>query len=290
MLTNEKYKIHLGDCREVLKQYPKKTFDCCVTSPPYFNMRDYQGDGQIGLEETPEEYVESIVSAFREVKRVLKLEGTCWVVIGDCYVSQPVWSKDGFIETGAVGSLDANHEAIAKRKPLAGRHPVLKHKDLVGIPWRVAFALQNDGWYLRSDIIWSKNNPVPEPVKSRPTRAHEYIFLLSRSDRYYYDHEAIKEPAESVNSKDGKRNKRSVWTVPIDPYRGAHFAVYPPRLIEPCILAGCPKGGMVLDPFSGAATTGVVCLKNDRRYVGVEVNQDYIDHSLERLKKVEAEL
>lgn len=207
-----------------------------------------------------------------------------WIVIGDSYVSEP-WGQTTPTSSGLVKEQDANIAAIRKRKPLAGRHPYLKNKELIGIPWRLAFALQQDGWYLRSDIIFHKLNPLPLSVTSRPTTAHEYIFLLAKNERYYYDYEAIKEEAESKNSRDGKRNKRSVWSVPIEHNKEKHVAVYPKRLVEPCVLAGCPENGTILDPFSGAATTGMVALNFNRNYVGIEVNKDFVELSKNRLDK-----
>lgn len=246
---------------------PERSIHCCITSPPYFGLRDYGADGQIGLEQTPDAFVAKLVEVFREVRRVLRDDGTLWLNLGDSYG---------------------------------------KGKQLLGIPWRVAFALQADGWYLRQDIIWHKPNPMPESVRDRCTKAHEYIFLLSKSPRYYFNHNTIKEPAVIGNAKrnfgpqdkgdvrgdgnhrnsyecDGTRNRRSVWSVATRPYKGAHFATFPPALIEPCILAGAPTGGTVLDPFSGAGTTGLVCQQTGRDYVGIELNPDYLDLQHQRL-------
>jgi DNA modification methylase len=286
-----------GDCREVLKTLPDCSVHCCVTSPPYFGLRDYGCAGQIGLESTPDAYVTELVAVFREVKRVLRDDGTLWLNLGDSY------SGSG---KGPAGNLGKTHNE-REIKQTSGIVPDgLKPKDLIGIPWRVAFALQADGWYLRQDIIWHKPNPMPESVKDRCTKAHEYIFLLAKSPRYYYDAEAVKEP-NSENSRmggvyqeDGKtrrmrggagndgihkagvvnswsgRNRRSVWTVTTKPYREAHFATFPPALIQPCIRAGCPAGGTVLDPFGGSGTTGEVAASEGRKAILIELNPEYV--------------
>lgn len=252
-----KNRIIQGDTLTVLKTLPDESIDCVITSPPYFGLRDYGMDGQIGLEETPEAYVAKLVEVFREVKRVLKKEGTCWLNLGDSYAA----GGNG----GGTEKQDSNRGTLALKGKAKKAPPGLKSKDLVGIPWRVAFALQADGWYLRQDIIWAKPNPMPESVTDRCTKSHEYIFLLTRSPKYYFDNEAIKEPAIStdnserdrdttkLNNTPGRtkmgglktngyetRNKRSVWTIPTKAYSGAHFATFPPALIEPMIKAGCP--------------------------------------------------
>ena len=259
-------KVLNGDCLEVLDQLTEKSVDTCITSPPYYGLRNYEREGQIGLEETPEEYVEKMVEVFRKVRRVLKDEGTVWLNLGDSYASNHyTGARDS--DTGwKHGELSQGYQARA-----GGAGGVFKVKDLMGIPWMVAFALRADGWYLRQDIIWHKPNPMPESVTDRCTKAHEYIFLLSKQKKYYYDHEAIKEDAvydkdlgilrsrkqaelnhpsiikrqeigiDSTSAGDGKRNKRSVWTVTTKPFKGAHFAVFPPDLIKPCVLAGCPE-------------------------------------------------
>ena len=253
-----------GDCREVLKTLPDASVNCCVTSPPYWGLRDYGVDGQIGQESTPEEYVASLVAVFREVSRALRDDGTLWLNLGDSYYNY---------RTGYNGSLNAQtfHDG-ARGKPEHGcprratKQEHLKEKDLAGIPWSVALALRSDGWYLRSDIIWDKPNPTPESVMDRVTKAHEYVFMLAKSQNYYFDVNAIKE--------NGSR-KRSVWTVPVQPFSGAHFATFPPALIAPCILAGCPAGGTVLDPFGGSGTTGDVASGNGRRAVLIELNPEY---------------
>lgn len=308
-----------GDCRSTLATLPAETIHCCVTSPPYFGLRDYGKDGQIGLEQTPDQYVAEMVKVFREVHRVLREDGTLWLNLGDSYsraqesnvpqtknprVDFPIHTKAGSSD-GFVGRGDRPGSRTSSLPP----------KNLIGIPWRVAFALQEDGWYLRQDIIWAKSNPMPESVQDRCTRSHEYIFQLSKSPKYYYDSEAIKEDAVSTDRKkwtDGgsdkqrghgrrhagfngryaeqvmqegapsKRNKRDVWTVGVHPYKGAHFATFPPKLIEPCILAGCPQGGTVLDPFGGSGTTGMVANQHGRNAVLCELNPAYIELARER--------
>ena len=376
MFEEKNYELFVGNSIDVLKTLPDESVNCCITSPPYYGLRDYgtgewtggdpdcphyrtskvteytstghsrmaeigepvgdaiyksvcplcgaiREDKQIGLEESPEEYIEKLISVFREVKRVLKEDGTLWVNIGDSYNST---------STKHLGST-------------------CKPKDLIGIPWMLAFALRKDGWYLRQDIIWAKPNPMPESVKDRCTRSHEYIFLLSKSTKYFYDYEAIQEVATGYDGRkatalngskkyledgyfpsgthtntlasggherwkwksgsknleyDGQtpntihekrltdyrdeiypvRNKRDVWTVPLHPYFGAHFATFPENLIEPCILAGSPIGGVVLDVFNGSGTTGIVSMKNSRKYVGIDLNSKYIDMTIERFEKL----
>jgi DNA modification methylase len=283
----------IGDARQVLKNVDAGFFDACITSPPYFRLRDYGVEGQIGIEATPEEYTRNLVAVFRGVRRTLRDNGTLWLVIGDSYAG--------------------SH---------CGQSGPIKPKDLIGIPWRVAFALQADGWILRQDIIWHKPNAMPESVKDRCTRAHEYIFMFSKSPHYYYDHEAIKEkavdgdPRPPRGSKGGgkensgrrkqdghgrryegfnkryhsaehppvtKRNRRSVWSVTTKPCKEAHFAVFPPDLIKPCILAASRPGGVVLDPFCGSGTTGVVALENNRNFMGIEINPEYCRLANERI-------
>lgn len=387
------------DCRTGLKKLPDQSVNCCVTSPPYFGLRDYGtgkweggnelcnherdskksnksitgsnnviggiGDGiykdicrkcgakrideQVGLEETPELYVQNMVEIFREVKRVLKDDGTLWLNLGDSY-----WGGKGtsgassieHLESRTTSTINGKQHNIGKKgwiKPGNGKHNIIKPKDLIGIPWMVAFALRADGWYLRQDIIWHKPNPMPESVTDRCTKSHEYIFLMSKSKKYYYDQEAIKTeisdttikrlmqdtrwqkgservpgktngPMKAVGNRkgyshrgtgdkklashsgnfdadgniigDGKANKKSVWTVTTKPFKEAHFATFPEKLIEPCILAGCPEGGIVLDPFMGAATTAVVAKKLGRQYVGYELNPEYIRIGEKRLYDV----
>ncbi len=295
--------IH-GNCLEVLKRFDENSIDCCVTSPPYWGLRDYGVDGQLGLESTPDEYVQKLVDVFREVKRILKDEGTLWLNLGDSYTGS---NYAGIEDNKAAGK--GSKKTVVKERPnkvVKG----LKPKDLVGIPWRVAFALQADGWYLRSDIIWYKPNPMPESVRDRPTKAHEYIFLLAKSRKYYFDNDAIREDPKPTSGvingaplmgkhrrvEGGRKtqrreykeikgaNKRSVWIVSTKPFSEAHFATFPPDLIEPCILAGCPSGGIVLDPFFGAGTTGLVAMRNGRQYIGVELNEEYIEIAEKRLQ------
>ena len=298
------HKIIQGDCREALKQVADESVHTCVTSPPYFGLRDYGGgEGEIGSEQEVEEYVKAMVDVFREVRRCLRPDGTLWLNLGDSYMAQ----KNVAPPPQTIGGQrDMPSFIPGNRRDQRG----LKHKDLIGIPWRVAFALQADGWWLRQDIIWSKPNPMPESVTDRCTKSHEYIFLLSKKSHYYYDHEAIKEDAKWerwgnqtvvkeqqgtaswIGSKTkeelqamGKKNKRSVWTVNTKGYKGAHFAVYPKNLILPCILAGCPEGGTVMDPFTGSGTTAVVALENNRNFVGTELNPEYIQLAENRIKE-----
>ena len=352
--------ILTGDALTVLRTLPDQSAQCCVTSPPYWGLRDYGVVGQIGLEPSPQEYVAALLPIFHEVHRVLRADGTLWLNLGDSYIgyhgnkrahgSVAPSDKDGYRENMRVTSVGANG---------------LKNTARAGIPWRVAFALQDAGWYLRCDCIWHKPNPMPESVQDRPTRAHEYLFLLSRSERYYYDHEAVREPAVASNKHDytgqggyqapgqpahkgnrissedtidrGRReflrgypwprsnsirdipheeravkrhsvrpgvdtkggiqgrgeitysrytrNRRSVWSVATAPFLGAHFATFPPDLIRPCVLAGCPAGGVVLDPFFGAGTTGAVCVVEGRRYVGIELNPCYVNMARQRIDR-----
>ena len=345
-----------GDCIESLKKLEDQSINTCITSPPYWGLRDYgtaewdggdincdhvanpnatkkmgneefnknrpsrestktkgyyekecpkcgavRKDSQLGLEETPDEFANNLVKVFREVKRVLRDDGTVWLNLGDSYSS-------GGRTTTTNQSLRGDKDyGVTRPKPSEG----IKPKDLIGIPWRVAFALQQDGWYLRQDIIWHKPNPMPESVKDRCTKAHEYIFLLSKSPKYYFDNEAIKEDAkypqgpnspQSIKKGKGefgmdtrgglskigalaKKNKRSVWTITTKPFKGAHFATFPKDLIEPCVLAGCPEGGTVLDPFGGSGTTGIVAAQHNRNAVLLELNQEYIDLANARINK-----
>ncbi len=294
--------IEVGDCLETLKMMPDQSVHTCVTSPPYFGLRDYGHDGQIGLEPTPDEFVAALVAVFREVRRVLRDDGTLWLNLGDSYASTGGHTAQG---AGSQRAGRSNVNVQNARKGYAGGDGI-KVKDLIGIPWRVAFALQADGWYLRQDIIWHKPNPMPESVTDRCTKAHEYVFLLSKSPRYYFDHEAIKEPAvcdrkrgpaehpdtKSTNGNGGLsrrevqplRNRRSVWTVTTKPFKGAHFATFPPDLIEPCVLAGCPEGGTVLDPFGGAGTTGIVARRHGREAILCELNPEYAEMARERIE------
>lgn len=357
------YKVIQGECLEILKKMKGNTIQCCITSPPYYGLRDYgtakwvggdincghtyqkggrnpetlskqltnkgttfsqyeheckkcgaiRIDNQIGLEKTPEEYISKLVEVFREVRRVLKDDGTLWLNIGDSY-----WGGKG-----SNGSSKARRTASERRylqsagtvmidtRPTDRNHPVIKPKDLIGIPWMLAFALRTDGWYLRQDIIWAKNNPMPESVRDRCTKSHEYIFLLSKSKKYYFDYKAIQEPAVSKSpekestrgegygkakgiknnpdrdggfSNNGYRNKRSVWFINTKPYKGAHFATFPPELIRPCIKAGSKEGDIILDPFAGSGTTGQVALEEKRNTLLIELNKEYIDLIHKRLK------
>jgi DNA modification methylase len=311
VITN---KIYQGDCIDILKTLPDQSIQCCVTSPPYWGLRDYGHDGQIGLEKTPEEYVSKMVSLFREVKRVLKDDGTLWLNLGDSYNG-----SGGDHKEGKKNDASFQGEYSVKCGGKGRNISSLKAKDLCGIPWRVAFALQADGWYLRQDIIWHKPNPMPESVTDRCTKSHEYIFLFSKSTKYYFDNEKIKEKGVMESSGSSQRNtqethglgggnsgineakmrmkkeleengyvmrnKRSVWTVTTKPFSGAHFATFPEDLILPCILAGCPAGEIVLDPFMGAGTTALVAKKNGCKYIGCELNPEYIEIAEKRLSQ-----
>jgi site-specific DNA-methyltransferase (cytosine-N4-specific) len=264
-------RIIQGDSLSALQQYyPNPTFQCCVTSPPYWGLRDYGVNGQIGAEKLLDDYIQSLVLTFRAVRSALKDDGTLWLNIGDSYTSGGrTWRQE-----------DKKNPARAMSyRP--GTPEGLKPKDLIGVPWRLAFALQADGWYLRSDIIWYKPNCQPESVKDRPTQSHEYIFLFSKSEKYYYDFESIKEP-----SKDGKRrNSRSVWSINTEPYKDAHFAVFPTNLVKPCILAGSKENDIILDPFLGSGTVGEVSLALGRQFVGIELKEDYAKLATNRIRK-----
>ena len=325
-LETEHGVLYHGDCLEVLRSLPSESVDCVVTSPPYWGLRDYGVDGQLGLERSPEEYVANMVQLFREVRRVLKKDGTLWLNLGDSYwggkgSSGQAWST----ENQDRKTLQKGYHQISGKgetRPSDGTHPVIKPKDLVGIPWKVAFALQADGWYLRQDIIWHKPNPMPESVTDRCTKAHEYVFLMSKSAKYYYDSDAVKEPANYDGRKDivmkgsvkyqngyfptdtnsqsiaikghvrwkenneGKkvRNKRSVWTVTTKPFKGAHFATFPRDLIRPMIQAGCRSGGVVLDPFMGSGTTAIEAIAQGKRYIGIDLNPQYLDIAVRRIE------
>ena len=287
--------ILFGDCRETLKEFDGKA-RMCVTSPPYYGLRDYGGEEkQIGQEQTPEEYIQTLVEVFRSVRDVLTDDGTLWVNIGDSYYNyRPGKGQSYPKQSVSKTKQDLPQECNKRANKLEG----LKEKDLIGIPWMLAFALRADGWYLRQDIIWHKPNPMPESVRDRCTKSHEYIFLFSKNKKYYYDNEAIKEPARDWGTRDrskGKyhnagsglsphtglsksyatKNKRSVWSVTNKPYKGAHFAVYPPDLIEPCIKAGSEEGDIVLDPFMGSGTTALVAKSLQRHYIGCELHEEY---------------
>ena len=332
-------KILTGDCLETLKTLQDGSVNCCVTSPPYYGLRDYGtatweggdpncshkrdskqsvltitghknlegavGDGiykkvckqcgairidkQIGLEESPEDFINKLVEVFREIKRVLKDDGTCWVNMGDTYAHSLRQSGEehaGKIANGSKGQIKNGFKPLQKG---------YKEKDLIGVPWLLAFALRADGWYLRQDIIWHKPNPMPESVTDRCTKAHEYIFLLSKSKQYYFDSEAMKEPCVISQKRDNDpnrevsttRNKRSVWSVNTRSYKEAHFATYPPELIKPCILAGCPEDGVVIDPFGGSGTTAQVAMENNRNAILCELNPEYVKIIESRLNKVD---
>ena len=287
--------ILFGDCRETLSAFIDKA-RMCVTSPPYYGLRDYGGEEkQIGQEQTPEQYIENLVQVFRSVRDVLTDDGTCWVNLGDSYYNYRPGRGQGLVKQ-TVSNTKQDLPDVCPRR--GNRLPGLKEKDLIGIPWMLAFALRADGWYLRQDIIWHKPNPMPESVRDRCTKSHEYIFLLSKSKKYFYNNEAIKEPAKDWGTRDrskGKyhnegtglqphsgleksyptKNKRSVWSVTNKPYKGSHFAVFPPDLIEPCIKAGSEEGDTVLDPFMGSGTTAVVSKSLGRHYIGCELHEEY---------------
>ena len=298
-MRGEKWRILCGSAAKRLVELPDASIDCCVTSPPYWGLRDYGVEGQLGLEPTPAEYVERLVEVFREVRRVLKDDGTLWLNLGDSYVCGSQGSQGG---TGQRAVRTFTATRVMRKDDIDGLAP----KNLVGIPWRVAFALQADGWYLRSDIIWAKPNPMPESVTDRPTKAHEYLFLLSKSERYYYDAGSIAEQASSFGLNGGgyeppgqtphatsrgvvavdaptTRNKRSVWTIPTEPFPGAHFAVMPTALVKPCVLAGCRPGGTVLDPFTGSGTVCRVSVDNNCQFVGTELKPDYVRMAAARM-------
>jgi DNA modification methylase len=308
--------IEFGDCRETMRRWREQGIKAqtCVTSPPYYGLRDYGHDGQIGLEETPEEYIKAMVEVFRCVHDVLEDNGTLWLNIGDSYYNYRPGKGQALVQQSVANSDQDLPQTCARRgNKLEG----LKEKDLIGIPWMLAFALRADGWYLRQDIIWHKPNPMPESVQDRCTKAHEYIFLMSKKQKYYYDADAIREPHKRLwdesnggnmsdvgHKKNGKietkqthpngypmpnelgANKRSVWTVTTKPYEGAHFAVFPQDLIEPCILAGAAPGQVVLDPFMGSGTTAQVAQHLGRQYLGCELNPEYKPLQEKRLRQM----
>lgn len=264
--------IIVGDCREQLARLPDGIFQCAVTSPPYWGLRDYGIQGQIGAEVEVEDYIADLVSVFREVKRVLRDDGTVWLNIGDSYTS------------GNRGWRQADRKNPARGMSYRPPNPNgLKDKELIGVPWRLAIALQADGWYLRSDIIWYKPNCQPESVKDRPTRSHEHVFLLTKNESYYYDHEAIREPTSVPGTL---RQRRDVWAINTESSKEAHFAMFPPSLVRLCIEAGSPRGSLVLDPFFGAGTVGIVALESGRRCVGVELKPDYAEIASRRIAGV----
>lgn len=321
-MSNPTSQIIIGNSVDVLKTLPPASVQMCVTSPPYFGLRDYQVAGQIGLEKTVAEYIEKLVEVFAGVHRVLRNDGCLWLNLGDTYanfkdcksVGQSL-AKGTSRETAHVIEKGQSHTRDTKTLKAQG----YKNKEIMGIPWRVAFALSDAGWYLRQDIVWNKPNPMPESVTDRCTKSHEYIFLLTKSDRYYFDNEAIKETAKRPNefqtfggakARNGsilegdprfrngseqwgrtiqtpeKRNRRSVWTVNLKPFSEAHFATFPEKLIEPCIFAGSREGDTVLDPFSGAGTSGVVSMRYGRNYIGIELNETYARMSEQRINAV----
>jgi DNA modification methylase len=331
-------RVLFGDCRESLRNLAMAgvKVQMCVTSPPYFGLRDYGHEGQIGLEETPEQYVAAMVEVFRCVRDVLADDGTLWLNIGDSYAAQRGGTHQPAETLGGGKGGWAENGSPVNRGRHAGYNPTrnaaaigLKHKDLIGIPWMLAFALRADGWYLRQDIIWHKPNPMPESVRDRCTKAHEYVFLLSKSERYFFDSEAMKEPAVSTAPPGNKthrsatahaegdekhrtkaglsdfaararakaeagepetRNRRSVWSIATRPYKGAHFAVFPPALVEPCILAGSRPGDIVLDPFMGSGTTAAEAWRLGRQYLGCELNPAYEPLQQERIERAVAEV
>lgn len=323
----------------MLQTLPSESVDCCVTSPPYYQLRDYGCEGQIGLEKSVEEYIDKLVAVFREVRRVLKRDGTLWVNIADSYAG----SGKAKGQTTPFAKVQAGNKGITQGNLNVTPKCGCKQKDLLGVPWLLALALRNDGWYLRQDIIWQKPNPMPESVKDRCTKSHEYIFLLSKSRKYYFDTEAISEPAaestlsriaQNVSAQHGseripgktngpmkavkpryggkkytedpevfnrtksgtlydyapRRNKRDVWTVTTKPFKGAHFATFPKDLIKPCVLAGSPRGGVILDPFAGSGTTGVVAAENGRKYVLIELSESYMEICKSRIREAIKEL
>lgn len=303
-MTTAISRLLLGDALEQLRTLPSESVHTCITSPPYYNLRDYGIAGQIGRETSVEEYLQKLVRVFREVRRVLREDGTLWVNMGDSYATRsgkqpPTNTRNSYGHT-------------EKRTPQG-----YKYKDLIGVPWQLAFALREDGWYLRQDIVWYKTNAMPESVKDRCTKSHEYIFLLSKSERYYFNAAAIREPVTSIKgnartfrgggayvggqcysnsacverkshgnceNQAGYRNKRDVWPVSTTGFRGAHFAVFPEKLIEPCVVAGCPESGIVLDPFMGSGTTGVVAKQLGREFIGIDLNSEYVEISANRIK------
>lgn len=266
---SESCEIVVGNALVELAKFPDSSFQCCVTSPPYWGLRDYGIEGQIGAEMSLDEYIKNLVLIFGQVRRVLADDGTLWLNIGDSYTSGGRTWRDTDKKNPA--------RAMSYRPPTPEG---LKSKDLIGVPWLIAFALQYDSWHLRSDIIWHKPNCQPESVKDRPTQAHEYLFLMSKSEKYYYDFEAIKEPTKE---NAGFRNRRSVWSINTESSKEAHFAVFPPSLVKPCILAGSSPGSLVLDPFFGSGTVGEVCIEQGRRCVGIELNPEYAEIARKRL-------
>mgnify|MGYP000444932096 FL=1 len=313
-LDNHINTIICGDALETLKKFPDESINCSITSPPYYGLRDYHKKEQIGREKTVEEYLDRLINVFREVRRVLKKDGTCFIVIGDSYAgtSSKKEQRDPKYPKGRNGQNPSITQKVLG----------YKSKDLMGIPWRLAFALREDGWYLRSDIIWHKENAMPEACRDRPTRSYEHIFLLSKSPRYYYDYDSLAEPMKEVSkkryvrgrSKENKylnensgakiqkineargygqykgdnipqfRNKRDIWTINTTSFRGNHYAAFPPKLAEICMIAGCPKGGIILDPFIGSGTVGFTAFLHNRKYIGIELNEEYVNLTKKRIE------
>ncbi len=272
VVPRESEVVH-ADARTYLAQLPDDFFQVCVTSPPYWGLRDYDVSEQIGAEERLDDYVANLVRVFGQVRRVLHPDGTLWLNLGDAYTS------GGRDWRAPDKKLPQRHMTYRPDTPEG-----LKPKDLIGIPWRVAFALQDDGWYLRSEIIWEKPNSMPESVKDRPARCHEHLFLLTKSEKYYYDHEAVREPRDDGK---GVRNRRTVWSINTESFTGAHFATFPTALVEPCLLAGSRRGDFVIDPFFGAGTVGVVAKRLGRRYFGIEIKQEYVELATARIDAVQ---
>ncbi len=315
-ITNYINTIICSEALETLKKFPDESISCCITSPPYYGLRDYHKEEQIGREESVEEYLDKLVQVFREVRRALKKEGTCFIVIGDSYAGSG-GGKGQYIDPKYPKGRNGQNPSITQK--VKG----YKSKDLMGIPWRLALRLQEDGWYLRSDIIWHKENAMPEACRDRPTRSYEHIFLLTKSPRYYYDYDALVEPVKEVSKKryvrgrkaDNKylnedagisvqkinkarkygeykgdnipqfRNKRDIWTINTTSFRGNHYATFPPKLAEICMIAGSPKNSVVLDPFMGSGTVGFVALLHSRKYIGIELNEDYVELARKRIAK-----
>lgn len=302
--------IEAIDCRKGLKSLPDNCIQSCVTSPPYFRLRDYGVKGQVGLEESPQQYVAELVEIFQEVKRVLRPDGTLWLNLGDAYWGSGKAGTNPLYQQRHIEFGKAGREQSCFGRPTIGKHSYLKPKDLIGLPWMVAFALRDAGWWLRQDVVWHKINPTPESVIDRCTKAHEYIFLLSKNKKYYFDHEAIKTPAKAKTTHDlvsrpTKKsvdnplvscfrkqrgpylaaNRRSVWSLSSKPFKGAHFAVFPPEIPELCIKAGTKEGDIVLDPFMGSGTTALVAQRLGRQYIGFELNPEYVTMANMRLEK-----
>ena len=281
--------ILCGDAAEQLKTLPDESVDMCLTSPPYFSLRDYDVDGQIGQEDTPDEYVKRLLEVFSEVHRTLKPEGTLWLNIGDAYAGSGQGAGTKQFSAKQRSNRGMTHMLQAdgfKSKLLSVQD--CKRKDMIGIPWKLAFALRDAGWYLRQDIVWYKPNVMPEPVKDRCTKSYEHIFLFAKSEIYHFDSEAIRETrceSSPADGGDGKRNARDVWQINTKPYRGAHFATFPEEMAGRCIAAGCPNGGTVLDPFMGAGTTAVAALRQGKHYIGVDLNSNYVALAEDRIRK-----